>query len=216
MKNIVLIGGSGFIGSVLLTEALSRGHKVKVIVRNPERITVVHPNLILEKGDASDSHLLSSMCKGYDVVISAFNPGWKNPDIAKETLRVYPAILKGVKESGVKRFLVVGGAGSLFVKPGIRLVDSGVFPEAFLPAVKALVTFYLEFLSAEMSLDWVYFCPAQNIAPGKRTGKFRLGNDSLITDSEGKSNISVEDYAIAMLNEAEKPAHHMEIFTIGY
>ena len=156
------------------------------------------------------------MCKGYDVVISAFNPGWKNPDIAKETLRVYPAILKGVKESGVKRFLVVGGAGSLFVKPGIRLVDSGVFPEAFLPAVKALVTFYLEFLSAEKSLDWVYFCPAQNIAPGKRTGKFRLGNDSLITDSEGKSNISVEDYAIAMLNEAEKPAHHMEIFTIGY
>jgi uncharacterized protein len=214
--NIVLIGASGFIGSTLLNEALTRGHKVKAIVRHPENIRVSHPFLTKEKGDVSDPQLVEKLCKGNDVVISAYNPGWKNPDIAAETLSVYPGILEGVKASGVKRLLIVGGAGSLFVKPGVRLMESGAIPEAYLPAAKALANFYLDVLTAEKDIDWVFFCPAGTIAPGKRTTRFRLGKDDLVRDSEGQSTISVEDYAVAMLDEVENPGHHMERFTIGY
>lgn len=216
MKNLILIGASGFVGSAILAEALARGHKVKGVVRHPEKITLRNQNLIVEKGDAAFSELVSKLCKGADAVISAYNPGWTNPDIAADTLRIYPAILEGVKNSGVKRFLVVGGAGSLFVSPGLRLMDSGTMSESYLPAVKALATFYLENLNREKELDWVFFSPAGTLAPGKRTGRFRLGKDDLIKDAEGNSNISLEDYALAMLDEVEKPSHHRERFTIGY
>jgi len=216
MKEIVLIGASGFVGSAILKEALNRGHKVKAVVRNPGKITLKNQNLTVEKGDVSSSELVSKLCKGADTVISAYNPGWTNPEIVSETLKNYPAILEGVKKSGVKRFLVVGGAGSLFVSPGLRLMDSGVIPEAYLPSVRALASFYLENLSSEKNLDWVFFSPAGTIAPGERTGIFRLGKDDLIKDSEGNSGISVEDYAVAMINEVEKPVHHRERFTIGY
>ena len=216
MKKIVLIGASGFIGSALLKEALERGHKVKAIVRNPDKITIKNPNLTIEKGDVSSSQLVSSLCKGADVIISAYNPGWQNPEIASDTLRVYPAILDGVRRSGVKRLLVVGGAGSLFISPGTRLMDAGVMPDSYLPAVRALASIYLDILTAEREVDWVFFSPAGSITGGKRTGKFRLGKDEMIVDSEGKSTISVEDYAVAMLDEAENPAHHRERFTIGY
>jgi uncharacterized protein len=216
MKKIVLIGASGFVGSSIIKEELERWHKVKAIVRFPEKITVKNPNLTLKKGDVSSSELVCKLCKGADVVISAYNPGWKNPDIASDTLKIYPSILEGVKKSGVKRFLVVGGAGSLFISPGLRLMDSGIIPEPFLPAVQSLARFYLEILAAEENLDWVFFSPAGNIAPGIRTGKYRLGKDEMIFDSEGKSNISVEDYAAAMINEVENPSHHRERFTIGY
>jgi uncharacterized protein len=216
MKNIVLIGASGFIGSAILKEALARGHKVKAVVRNPEKISIKSPDLTVEAGDVSSSSLVSKLCRGADAVISAYNPGWQNPDIASDTMKIYPSILEGVKKSGVKRFLVVGGAGSLFISPGLRLMDAGIIPEPFLPAVKSLAGFYLENLSAEQELDWVFFSPAGNIAPGERTGKFRLGKNDMITDAKGKSNISVEDYAVAMLDEFEKPSHHRERFTIGY
>ncbi len=216
MKKLVLIGASGFVGSAILKEALERGHEIKAIVRHPEKITVKNKNLTVEKGDVSSSDLVSKLCKGADTVISSYNPGWTNPDIVSETLKVHPAILEGVKKSGVKRFLVTGGAGSLFISPGLRLMDSGIIPEPYLPAVRALASFYLDNLTGEKELDWVFFSPAGTIAPGKRTGKFRLGKDDMITDSEGKSNISVEDYAVAMLDEAENPSHHRERFTIGY
>jgi uncharacterized protein len=213
---IVLIGASGFIGSAILKEALERGHQVKAIVRNPEKITLKNSDLVIEKADVSSSQIVSKLCSGADAVISAYNPGWKNADIASDTLKIYPAILDGVRKSGVKRFLVVGGAGSLFISPGIRYMDSGKIPEPFISAIKALAGFYLETLTAEKIIDWVFFCPAANIAPGKRTGKFRLGKDNMIFDSEGKSNISVEDYAMAMIDEMEIRAHHRERFTIGY
>lgn len=216
MKKIVLIGASGFIGSVILKEALERGHMVKAIVRNPEKIALKNKNLELERRDVSSSKLVSKVCKGADVVISAYNPGWKNPNIAGDTLRIYPAILEGVKSAGVKRFLVVGGAGSLFISPGLRFMDSGNIPEPFITAIKALAGFYLETLTAEKKLDWIFFSPAMNISPGKRTGKFRLGKDDMIFDPEGKSSISVEDYAMAMIDEVENQSHHRERFTIGY
>ena len=216
MKKIVLIGASGFIGSAILKEALERGHKVVAIVRHPERVKIIHTNLVVKQGDVSSSEIVEEVSKGADAVISAYNPGWKNPNITEETLMVYPKILDGVRMAGVSRFLVVGGAGSLFIQPGKRLMDAGIIPDSFLPPVKALASFYLDILTKEKTIDWVFFSPAGNIAPGERTGKFRLGKDDLVTDTEGKSNISVEDYAVAMIDELEKPAHHRERFTIGY
>jgi uncharacterized protein len=216
MKKIVLIGASGFVGSAILKEALDRGHKVTAVVRDPEKITTLHKNLIVKQGDVSFIDNVTENCKGADAVISAYNPGWKNPDIAEETTRIYKTILEGVRKSGINRFLVVGGAGSLFVAPGERLMDSGVMPESFLPAVRALAGFYLNDLISEKRIDWVFFSPAGNLEPGLRTGKFRLGKDDLVVNETGESKISVQDYAMAMIDEVEKPAHHRERFTIGY
>lgn len=216
MKNIALIGASGFIGSGILREALERGHLVTGIVRHPEKIVVTHPNLTVIKGDVSLPDTLPGLCRGADVIISAYNPGWTNPLIATETTRVYRTILEGVRKAGVKRFLVVGGAASLFVAPGLRLWDTDRFPESYLPAVRALGNVYLEMLSSEKVIDWAFFSPAEKIMPGTRTGKFRLGENDLITGPDGNSLISVEDYAVAMIDEVETPAHHFERFTIGY
>lgn len=216
MKKIVLIGASGFVGSAILNEALNRGHQVTAVVRNPEKIKLTNANLQTIKADVSSAATVEELCKGADAVISAYNPGWTNPNIYTETLAVYTAILTGVKAAGVPRLLCVGGAGTLFVAPGVRVVDTGVIPEAIMPGVKGLGEFYLNILQKEKDIDWVFFSPAGNIASGERTGKFRLGKDDLIVDAAGKSNISVEDYAVAMINELEKPQHHRERFTIGY
>ena len=216
MKKIVLIGASGFVGSAILKEALDRGHKVTAVVRHPEKITIVHKNLIVKQSDVSSAVTTARICKGADAVISSYNAGWKNPEIAKETTLGYKLIIEGVKKSGVKRFLVVGGAASLFVSPGKRLMDAGIIPESFLPAVRALANVYLIDLTTEKSIDWVFFSPAGIIEPGLRTGKFRLGKDDMIVNEKGESKISVQDYAVAMIDEVEKPAHHRERFTIGY
>ncbi|WP_321480879.1 NAD(P)-dependent oxidoreductase [uncultured Bacteroides sp.] len=215
-KKIVLIGASGFVGSAILNEALNRGHEVTAVVRNPEKIKTEHANLIVKKADISSEETVKLITTGADAVISAYNPGWTNPNIYKDTLKNYSSILNGTKAAGVKRLLCVGGAGTLFVEPGLRLMDTGVLPEAIMPGVKSLAEFYLNTLCSEKGIDWVFFSPAGNIAPGERTGKFRLGKDDLIVDAEGKSNISVEDYAVAMIDELERPSYHQERFTIGY
>ncbi|WP_373135685.1 NAD(P)-dependent oxidoreductase [Phocaeicola plebeius] len=216
MKNVVLIGASGFVGSAILNELLTKGHKVTAIVRNPQKINVENPNLAVIKADVSDTNTLINACKGKDAVISAYNPGWTNPHIYEETLRNYPLILDAVKQSGVKRLLCVGGAGTLFCAPGLRVVDSGVIPEAIMGGVKSLGEFYLNTLMNEKDIDWIFFSPAGTLEPGQRTGKFRLGKDDLIVDENGNSHISVEDYAVAMIDELENPKHHYERFTIGY
>ena len=219
MKKVVLIGASGFVGNAILNELLERGHEVTAVVRHPEKVKAENPRLSVVGMDVEDSARLTDACKGHDAVISAYNPGWGNPDMYEYTLRVYPKILNAVKASGTGRLLIVGGAGSLFVKPGVRLVDTGTLPEAWLPGVKSLAKFYLETLAHEQELDWVFFSPAANLGnlqPGVRTGKFRLGKDDLIVDEKGDSFISVEDYAMAMVDELEQENHHKERFTIGY
>ena len=118
MKKVVIIGASGFVGSAILSEALERGFRVTAIVRHPEKMTVRRPELEVVSGDVSDRQFLAGAVSGSDAVISAYNPGWRNPDIYRETLRVYPLIIRSVKEAGVRRLLIVGGAGSLYVAPG--------------------------------------------------------------------------------------------------
>ena len=216
MKNVTLIGASGFVGSAILSELLARGHKVTAVVRNPEKVRLQNPNLTVVNVDVTDTVALMKACVGKDAVISAYNPGWTNPNIYEMTLRNYPLILEAVKRSGVKRLLCVGGAGTLFCAPGLRVVDSGVIPEAIMGGVKSLGEFYLNTLMNEKEIDWIFFSPAGTLEPGERTGKFRLGKDDLIVDESGKSHISVEDYAVAMVDELEIPRHHYERFTIGY
>ena len=166
MKKVVLIGASGFVGSAILNEALNREIQVTAVVRHPEKIKIQNENLIIKKADVSSLDEVAEVCKGADAVISAFNPGWDNPDIYDETIKVYLTIMDGVKKSGASRFLMVGGAGSLFIAPGIRLVDSGEVPEKLLPGVKALSDFYFHFLKKEKEIDWVFFSPAADMAPG--------------------------------------------------
>jgi len=216
MKKIALIGASGFVGSALLNESLQRGHQVTAIVRHPEKITLVHPNLIVMQGDVMSVDTVEKLVRGADVVISAYNPGWTNANIAADTTGTYKSIVEGVKRAGISRLLIVGGAGSLIATSGERVMDTGEIPESYMPAVEALAGVLYDLQKEETQLDWAFFCPAGNIAPGERTGQFRLGEDELIVDEHGQSAISVEDYALAMLDEVENPAHHRERFTIGY
>lgn len=216
IKKVVLIGASGFVGSALLKEALNRELEVTAVVRHPEKIKIENENLRVKKADVSSLEEVAEVCEGADAVISAFNPGWNNPNIYKETIEVYLTIIDGVKKADVHRFLMVGGAGSLFIAPGVRLMDSGEVPENLLPGVKALGDFYLDFLRKEKEVDWVFFSPAADMRPGVRSGRYRLGKDDMIVDAVGNSHISVEDYAAAMIDELEYPKHHQERFTIGY
>jgi len=219
MANVVLIGATGFVGSAILIELLSRGHKVTAVVRNVAKLPK-NDNLTAVEEDVANVDAIANIAKGKDAVISAYNPGWNNPQMGKINDENYPKIVEAVKKSGVKRLLIVGGAGTLFVKPGVRVVDTGVIPDAIIDAVRSLGNFYLNYLTKEHDLDWVFFSPAgafEDADKGKRTGKFRLGKDDLIVDpATGTSHISVQDYAIAMVDELEKPAHHKERFTIGY
>ena len=216
MKKIILIGASGYVGSAIMKEALNRGMQVTAIVRHPEKITIKDANLTVKKGDVTDIDKIARLSKGADVIVSAYNPGWTNPAIYEETLKNYPLILKAVKQAGIKRLLCVGGAGTLFCAPGLRVVDSGAIPAEIMGGVKSLGEFYLNTLCNEKEIDWVFFSPAGTLEPGRRTGKFRLGKDNLIVDENGNSHISVEDYAVAMVNEMEQANHHQERFTIGY
>lgn len=186
------------------------------VVRNPGKIGIKSPSLTVVQADVTDTSALVAACKGHDAVISAYNPGWTNPNIYEETLRNYPLILEAVRQSGVRRLLCVGGAGTLFCAPGLRVVDSGVIPDAIMGGVRSLGEFYLNTLMNEKEIDWIFFSPAGTLEPGKRTGKFRLGKDDLIVGENGNSHISVEDYAVAMVDELEMPQHHYERFTIGY
>jgi uncharacterized protein len=200
---IALIGATGMIGSRLLAELNRRGHEVTAIVRHPEKVPAL-PKVTAKKGDVFDEKGLAELLKGHDAAISSVHYTASDPK----------KLLAAAKESGVKRYLVVGGAGSLEVAPGKKLVDTPQFPAQYKAEAQAGGDF-LDLLRQEKTLDWTFLSPSAMIAPGERTGKFRLGGDQLLTHDKG-SNISVEDYAIAMVDEIEKPAHSRKRFTVGY
>ncbi len=211
---LAVIGATGFVGSAILKEALDRGHEVTAIVRNPEKLQS-HPKLQSKKGDVYNNDEVARLVAGHDAVISAFNPGWSNPDIYKQQVKGTEAIIKSVKQAGVKRLLFVGGAGSLEVKPGVQSVDTPDFPKEWKQGSLATRE-ALNMLRKESGLEWSFLSPSADLSPGQRTGKFRLGKDQLLKDAKGESRISVEDYAVAMINEVEKPTHVRQRFTVGY
>ena len=216
MANVLLIGATGFVGSAVLNELVERGHKVTAVVRNVEKIAK-NDLVTAVKEDVANVEAIAKLAEGKDAIISAYNPGWTNPEIATLIKENYPKILEAAKQSGVERLLIVGGAGTLFCAPGLRVVDSGAIPAEIMGGVRPLGDFYLNTLMNENNIDWIFFSPAGVFdQEGKKTGNYRLGKDDLIIDAEGNSHISVQDYADAMVNELEKPAHHKERFTIGY
>jgi|APAra7269096936_1048531.scaffolds.fasta_scaffold10937_2 putative NADH-flavin reductase len=210
---IALIGATGFIGSGLLAEALSRGHSVTALVSRPERLAP-QAGLKVEGVDVLDQQQLAAKLEGHDAVISAFS-GHAQEDVRGYYGRGADAIIGATKQARVPRLLVVGGAGSLEVAPGVQAVDTPQFPEQWkASALGARDT--LEKLRKEQALEWTFLSPAAMIQPGERTGKFRLGGDQMLTDAEGNSRISVQDYAVAMIDELEQPAHSRKRFTVAY
>jgi len=210
---IALIGATGFIGSGLLAEALSRGHSVTALVSRPERLAP-QAGLTAEGVDVLDQQQLAAKLEGYDAVVSAFS-GHAQEDVRGYYGRGADAIIGATKQARVPRLLVVGGAGSLEVAPGVQAVDTPQFPEQWkASALGARDT--LEKLRKEQALEWTFLSPAAMIQPGERTGKFRLGGDQMLTDAEGNSRISVQDYAVAMIDELEQPAHSRKRFTVAY
>lgn len=215
---IALIGATGFTGTKILSEALARGHRITAIVRHPEKLPV-HAALTAAKGDIYKADEVTKLVVGHDAVISAFNPGWGDEHLYENFLKGSKAITEGVKKAGVRRLLVIGGAGSLYVAPGVQLMDTPEFaklvPANILPGVKAARD-ALELIKTETDLDWTFLSPAVNLFPGERTGKFRLGGDELVLDDKKESRISIEDLAVAVLDEIETPKHVRKRFTLGY
>jgi len=211
--NIALIGASGFIGSALLGEALARGHHVTALVGRPQRLAT-HPLVTAVQADVQETAALATRLRGHDAVLSAFS-GHAQPDVEDYYLRGFRSILEATRDAGVPRLLVVGGAGSLEVAPGVQLLDTPQFPEAYRASAEGARR-ALHMLRAETALDWTMLSPSAIIEPGARSGRFRLGGDQLLANAAGDSRISVQDYAVAMLDELERPQHSRRRFTVGY
>jgi putative NADH-flavin reductase len=201
-------------GSAILREALAREHQVTAIVRRPGRLPS-HPNLDPRTGDVADEAGTAAQIAGHDALISAYNPDERGPDMYEQHLSAYRALLRSAKRAGVKRVLVVGGVGSLEVAPGVLYLDTPAFPEAWKTGGRANRD-VLSLLRAEPDLEWTCLSPPAMSESGERTGRFRLGGDQVLTAEDGRSWISAEDYAVAMLDEVEKPRHVRQRFTVGY
>lgn len=211
---LVIIGATGFVGRIVVDEALQRGHQVTAIARNAKDLPQTR-GLTLALGDVNDTEWLTAQLRGQDAVISAFNPGWSAPDLYQQFVRGSDAILSAVEKSGVRRFLVVGGAGSLEVAPGVELIDTPQFPADIRPGAQGARELRNK-LRAGSSLDWSLISPAAILKPGERTGKFRLGTTQLLMDGDAPASISVQDLAVAILNEIEQPQFIKQQFTAAY
>ncbi|MDM1397463.1 NAD(P)H-binding protein [Myroides odoratimimus] len=218
MKNIVLIGASGYVGSAILNELIQRQYNVTAIARNTS--TISNSALVKKVAlDITDQKELVKIITGADVVISAFNAGWSNPNLYEDFTTGIQTIHNAVKEAKVKRLIVIGGAGTLYIKPGLQLVDSADFPDFIKPGATAVRDYFEHTLSKENSFIWTYFSPAIEMNPqnpGKRTGHFRLSSNTPVYDSECRSRISVEDVAVAIVDEVENEQFKNTQFTIGY
>ncbi|MCS3513358.1 MULTISPECIES: NAD(P)-dependent oxidoreductase [Pseudomonas] len=204
MSKIAIIGATGRAGSQLLEEALRRGHSVVAIARNTDKLAV-RPGVTVKQVDALDANALEQAISGSDVVISA----------AHFATLPASAVIGPVKKAGVKRLLVVGGAGSLLLPGGGRVIDSEGFPAEYKAEASAGAAF-LDVLRQEKDVDWTFLSPSALFDGTERTGKFRLGQDDLLVNSDGTSSISFADYAIAMIDEVETPKHSRQRFTVGY
>ena len=211
---IAIIGATGFVGSAILNELANRNHDITAIARNPKETA----NATWVAADIFNVDGLAEVLKGHDVIINAYNPGWTNPNIYDDFLAGSKAIQEAAKKSGVKRFITIGGAGSLFVAPDLQAVDTPDFPKEIYPGASAARD-YLNIIKEEKDLDWAFFSPAFEMHAGTktgRTGKYRLGLENPVFNDEQRSILSVEDLAVVIADETETPKHHQVRFTAGY
>ena len=211
---IAIIGATGFVGSAILNELADRKHEITAIARTPKDTA----NATWIAADIFNVDALAEILKGHDTIINAYNPGWTNPNIYDDFLAGSKAIQEAVKKSGVKRFITIGGAGSLFVAPDLQAVDTPDFPKEIFPGANA-ARHYLDIIKEEKDLDWAFFSPAFEMHAGittGRTGKYRLGLENPVFNDEQRSILSVEDLAVVIADEAENPKHHQVRFTAGY
>lgn len=213
---VAVIGATGFVGQNLVNELAERGHEVLAIARNTEKV-IQKEHVVAKRVDVTDEQALAEAINGYDVVVSAFNAGWTNPNIYNDFIKGAEAIQAGVKASNVNRLIVIGGAGSLFID-GQQLVDGDNFPAEIKRGATAARD-YLNTLKEEKELNWTFFSPAIEMHPGVtigRTGKYRLGLENPVFDEAGKCVLSVQDLAIVIADEVESNQHPRQRFTAAY
>jgi uncharacterized protein len=206
--NVTLYGATGKAGSRILKELLARGHQVTAVVRKSAELPA---GVAIKHDDLSNVDHIAATIAGADAVVSAYGPPPDNTDLV---IGATARLVDAVRKARVARLIVVGGAASLEVAPGVTLLASSHLPTEWLPIATSHAK-VLEMLRGT-DINWTYFSPAGFLQPGERTGKFRLGKDSLIVDANGQSRISMEDYAIALVDELEKPVYERARFTIGY
>ncbi|MER5640998.1 NAD(P)H-binding protein [Kitasatospora sp. NPDC002227] len=208
---LTVFGASGAVGRRVVAEALDRGHAVTAVVRSPESLAALPAGVAGHLADASDAETVAKLTDGQDVVISATRPApGREPELAAVTRAMLAAV---VRTGG--RLLLVGGAATLLVD-GTPLVDTPGFPAEIRPIAEACREQYEICLAAVPESDWTYLAPPAELSPGTRTGRYRLGRDELLTDAAGRSAVSMEDLAVALLDEAEHPRHRRARFTVGY
>lgn len=213
---IAVIGATGFVGSPVTNELLNRSHEVVGISRK-EKLTD-QENLHYLAIDVTNIDALTEALRGNDVVISAFSPVATNPNLLEDFMEGAKAIQQAVKQAGVHRFIIIGGAGSLLTQSGIQILDTLPQDLPFIPKSKATRA-YFDVIKEEKELDWAYFSPALEMNPSitiGRTGKYRLGTDYPVYNNDGKNILSVEDVAVVIADEVESPKHHQVRFTAGY
>ena len=215
--HVVLFGAAGQVAQRIAREALSRDHRVTAVVLDRNRFKTYDDRLTVVEGSATDSASVARVSKGADAIVSAISPR-PHPDgrSGSSLVDAARALIQGAKRAGVKRLVVVGGAGSLEVAPGKQLVDSPDFPAAYKPEALAHRDALAVYRAEAGDLEWTNISPAALFTPGERTGKYRAGGDQLLADKQGKSFISFEDYAIAVLDELERPKHTGRRMTVAY
>lgn len=216
MKKVAVIGATGFVGAQVVKELENRGYKVEAIVRNVSKVSQ-NENVTTKSVDVNNVETLAENLKGNDAVINAFNAGWTNPNLYDDFLEGSANIEKAVEISGVKRFITVGGAGSLYVN-GQQLVDGQDFPSDIKPGATAARD-YLNKIKENKTLDWTFFSPAIEMhqgTAGVRTGKYRTGLENPVFDENGRSVLSVEDVAVVLVDELEQNNHIRKRFTAAY
>jgi putative NADH-flavin reductase len=210
---IALIGATGFVGKAVLNEAVQRGYEVTAIARDP-KTDIESDKISLKTADVYNVDDLAETLKGNDAVVNSFNAGWGNPNLYADFIKGSEAIQQATKQAGIKRLLVVGGAGSLFIG-GQQLVDSPQFPAEWKEGATAARD-YLNIIKKEEELDWTFLSPAINLHPGTRTGVYRTGTDEPVFNDKHEHEISVEDLAVAILDELENNQFVKRRFTVGY